>query len=54
MYGSDQAASLEPRGIKELISVINIMFEAFGKRAAGKITDEELVIAKKLRAHIKI
>ena len=54
MYGSDQAASLEPRGMNELISVINIICKAFGKKAAGKSTDEELVIAKKLRAHIKV
>jgi len=54
MYGSDQAASLEPRGMKELVSVINIMHEASGKRSAGKILTEEQLIAKKLRAHLKI
>ena len=54
MYGSDQSASLETRGMNELISVINIMFKASGTKSAGKITDEELIVAKKLRAHIKL
>jgi len=30
------------------------MFKASGTKSAGKITDEELIVAKKLRAHIKL
>ena len=52
MYGSDQSASLEPRGMKELINVINKMLVALGSERLGYITDEEKKIAEKLRAHI--
>tara|TARA_X000000368_G_scaffold405613_1_gene382934 strand:+ start:1182 stop:2039 length:858 start_codon:yes stop_codon:yes gene_type:complete len=53
MYGSDQAASLEPNGMNILIKYLNVIHEAKGQNALGKILDEELAIAKKLRAHIK-
>ncbi len=53
MYGSDQAASLEPRGMRELISSLTIMIKAFGKEKLGFVTAEEEKVAKKLRAHIK-
>ena len=54
MYGSDQAASLEFRGMQELISVINRMLVASsGVGEINKILPEELEIAKKLRMHIK-
>ena len=52
MYGSDQAASLEPSGVKFLSESLEKMFLAIGKPSMGKIIDEELPIAKKLRAHI--
>jgi N-acetylneuraminate synthase len=51
-YGSDQASSLEERGMKELISVINIMQKAIGVNMLGKMIPGEKEIAKKLRAHI--
>jgi N-acetylneuraminate synthase len=54
MYGSDQSASLEPRGMRELVSTINIMLKAYGEEKLGYITKEEEKIAKKLRAHIKL
>jgi len=54
MYGSDQSASLEPRGMRELVSTINIMIKAYGEERLGHITKEEEKIAKKLRAHLKI
>lgn len=54
MYGSDQAASLEIRGMRELISGINKIKLAFGSEKIGLINDEEIKIAKKLRKHIKI
>ena len=54
MYGSDQAASIEPKGMQELISVINKMYIALGKIKTGEILEDEIAIAEKLRAHIKI
>ena len=53
MYGSDQAASLEPRGMRELVSSLTIMIKAFGQEKLGFVTAEEEKVAKKLRAHIK-
>ena len=53
MYGSDQAASLEPKGMKNLSESIDKMYLALGKEKLGNILEEEKVIAKKLRAHIK-
>ena len=54
MYGSDQAASLEPNGMKFLTGGITKMISSIGKPMLGKILDEEIPIANKLRAHIKI
>ena len=53
MYGSDQAASLEMNGMINLVNSINKIMEAIGTESMGKIIDEEIPIAKKLRAHIK-
>lgn len=53
MYGSDQSASLEMKGMKELISVIKKMIMALGTVKTGHIFEEEIAISKKLRAHIK-
>ncbi|RPG99791.1 MAG: N-acetylneuraminate synthase [Candidatus Pelagibacter sp. TMED118] len=53
MYGSDQAASLEIRGMRELVSGIKKIKLSFGKSEIGLINDEEYKIAKKLRKHIK-
>ena len=53
MYGSDQSASLEFTGMKNLTDSINKYIVAIGKPSLGNITDEEILIAKKLRAHIK-
>ena len=54
MYGSDQAASLEPAGMKYLTDSINKYLLAIGEPSLGKVLSDELPIAKKLRAHIKI
>jgi len=54
MYGSDQASSLEPIGMKSLIESVNKYIDAIGTPSLGKILDEEIPIAKKLRAHIKL
>lgn len=53
MYGSDQAASLEFSGMKNLVDSINKIYGAIGIASMGKILEEEKTIAKKLRAHIK-
>ncbi len=53
MYGSDQAASLEFKGMKNLTDSISKMMLAYGEDKLGFILDEEKEIAKKLRAHIK-
>ena len=52
MYGSDQAASLELSGMKNLSESINKILISLGKPSLGKINDAELPIAEKLRAHI--
>jgi N-acetylneuraminate synthase len=53
MYGSDQSASLEFSGMKNLTESIKKMSIALGESKLGFITEEEKIIAKKLRAHIK-
>ena len=53
MYGSDQAASLEIRGMRELVSGIKKITLSLGKSEIGLINEEEYKIAKKLRKHIK-
>ena len=54
MYGSDQAASLEFKGMQNLTESIEKMLTAQGSDKFGKILDDEIPIAKKLRAHIKL
>ena len=54
MYGSDQAASLEFSGMMNLSNSIDKMLLAYGEEKLGDILDEEKVIAKKLRSHIKL
>ena len=53
MYGSDQSASIEFVGMKNMVGQIRIMQSAIGEERVGHILDEEVPIAKKLRAHIK-
>ncbi len=52
-YGSDQSASLEPRGMQLLIKTIKTMQKSEGEDKIGQILDDEIPIAKKLREHIK-
>tara|TARA_A100001388_G_C28669909_1_gene451047 strand:- start:21 stop:854 length:834 start_codon:yes stop_codon:yes gene_type:complete len=51
MYGSDQAASIEPNGLRQLVGAVRIIEKAMGD-GVKRITDEEKKIAEKLRAHI--
>ena len=52
-YGSDQAASIEPRGMQLLIKTIKTMQATIGKDKLGVILQEEIPIAKKLREHLE-
>ena len=51
MYGSDQAASVEPAGFRQLVGAVRKIEQAMGD---GKIQiiEKEISIAEKLRAHI--
>jgi N-acetylneuraminate synthase len=51
MYGSDQAASIEPAGFRQLVAAVRKIEKAMG---SGDISmnHKEIPIAKKLRAHI--
>jgi N-acetylneuraminate synthase len=53
MYGSDQAASLEPEGMDFLTNGIEKFLTALGEPKLGEVLDAEFPIAEKLRAHIK-
>tara|TARA_X000000950_G_scaffold254035_1_gene317462 strand:- start:349 stop:1200 length:852 start_codon:yes stop_codon:yes gene_type:complete len=53
MYGSDQSASLEIKGLRNLVGSIRKVEMALGEKKLGDILPEELPIAEKLRAHIK-
>jgi sialic acid synthase SpsE len=48
MYGSDQAASLEERGLKELLEILKKIPGTYGS-ADKTIFDLEKEVAKKLR-----
>lgn len=52
MYGSDQSASLEFNGMKNLVESILKIKTAYGVESVGLILEEEKKIAEKLRAHI--
>jgi len=54
MYGSDQSASLEIKGMRELVSGIKKIKLSFGHDKIGDINKDEITIAKKLRKHLKI
>ena len=51
LYGSDQSASLEPAAMKQLISSIRKVENAFSNNKKTML-DEEKLVAKKLRAHL--
>ena len=51
MYGSDQAASIEPHGLRQLVGAIRKIEISLGD-GIKKITDGEVEVAKKLRAHL--
>lgn len=53
MYGSDQAASVEPSGLRMLVGAVRKIEKAIGDGAIG-ITPAELPQARKLRAHLPV
>ena len=53
MYGSDQSASLETNGMKQLVKTIKGLEKSVGVSNLGIILEDEKPIAKKLREHIK-
>ena len=53
MYGSDQAASLEPSGLRQLIGAVKKIELAMGD-GKKKIIGDEIPIARKLREHLSL
>jgi N-acetylneuraminate synthase len=51
MYGSDQAASVEPAGFRQLVGAVRKIEKAMGD-GNRIMNNKEISIAKKLRAHI--
>ncbi len=51
MYGSDQAASVEPNGLRQLVGAVRKIEKAMGNGKLG-IIEKEVPVAKSLRAHI--
>ena len=51
MYGSDQAASVEPQGFSRLVETVRAVEKAMGDGKIGVI-EKEISIAEKLRAHV--
>lgn len=52
MYGSDQSASLEPAGFKQLVGAVRKIEVAMGD-GVKRIVEDEIPIAKNLRQHLK-
>ena len=52
MYGSDQAASLGPPGLKKLVPEVRKIQKALGD-GVKRVLEEEKPVAKKLREHLK-
>lgn len=51
MYGSDQAASIEPAGFRMLVGAVRKIEESMGDGKIG-YNEKEITIAQKLRGHI--
>jgi N-acetylneuraminate synthase len=52
MYGSDQSASVEPAGLRQLVGAVRKIEIAMGDGIKRKI-DAETPVAENLRQHIK-
>ncbi len=53
MYGSDQSASIEPQGFRQLVKSVRIIEQAMGD-GVKSFLEEEKPIAKNLRQHLKV
>jgi N-acetylneuraminate synthase len=51
MYGSDQSASIEPSGLKQLVGAVRKIEQAMGD-GKKKALEAEMLISKKLREHL--
>jgi len=51
MYGSDQSASVEPAGVRQLIGAVRKIEQAMGD-GVKRVIEAEIPIAKKLREHL--
>ena len=51
MYGSDQSASVEPQGLRNLIGAVRKIEKAMGD-GVKRVIDDEAPIAKNLRQHL--
>jgi N-acetylneuraminate synthase len=51
MYGSDQSASLEPAGLRQLVGSVRKIEKAMGD-GVKRVIEDEIPIAKKLREHL--
>ena len=51
MYGSDQAASLEPAGFRSLVSAVRKIEAAYGDGSI-EMNPKEMAVAEKLRGHL--
>jgi len=53
MYGSDQSASIEPAGLRQLVGAVRKIEAAMGD-GQKRILEDEVPIAKKLREHLDL
>lgn len=53
MYGSDQAASIEPAGLRQLVGAVRKIEKAMGD-GEKRIIDAEIPISRKLREHLDL
>ena len=53
MYGSDQSASVEPNGLRQLVGAVRKIEQAMGD-GIKRILEAEIPIAKKLREHLNL
>lgn len=53
MYGSDQSASIEPNGIRQLVGAVRKIEKAMGD-GEKRLIDAEVPIARKLREHLDL
>ena len=53
MYGSDQAASIEPSGLRQLVGAVRKIEKAMGD-GEKRVIDTEVPIARKLREHLDL